>query len=79
MFGRPRSNRPTNRPQLANQLAADGATGLDANQLDGVDSIRDVVDVADVADINNSNIGFRNFGSQESADRTFIVRERKGV
>ena len=73
MFGRPRSNRPTNRPQLAHQLAADGATGLGANQLDGVDSIRDVVDVADVADndSNDSNNGFRTFGSQGECRQNF--------
>ena len=49
-------------PQLANQLAADGATGLSANQVGEVDAVRDVVDVADI-DITEDEDGFRQFGS----------------
>ena len=43
---------------MANQLAADGATGLAANQVDGdvaLDGIRDVTDVADIRNTTDSN------------------------
>ena len=48
---------------MANQLAADGATGLSANQVGVVDGIRDVADVADIDNADNAEDGFRMFGS----------------
>jgi hypothetical protein len=51
------SPRKVSSSQLANQLLADGATGLDANQVDG-DGIRDIADVADIVDPDVEN-GFK--------------------
>jgi hypothetical protein len=50
-------------PQFAKQLAADGATGLSTNQVGEDDAIRDVVDVADIDIADDSEDGFRQFGS----------------
>ena len=53
---------------MANQLAADGATGLDANQVGVVDGIRDV---ADPADTENPEDEFRQFGSRGECRQNF--------
>ena len=57
------SPRTVSSPQFANQLAADGATGLSANQVGEDNAIRDVVDVADIDIAENAEDGFRQFGS----------------
>ena len=55
--------RASSSSQFANQLAADGATGLSANQVGDVDDIRDIVDPADIDIADNVGDGFRQFGS----------------
>ena len=49
--------------QFANQLAADGATGLSANKVGEEDAIRDFIDVADIDIAEDAEDGFRHFGS----------------
>ena len=71
LFGRPQANRPRSRPQLANQLAADGATGLSANQVGVVDGIRDVADAADIDGAVDVEDGFRQFGSTGECRHNF--------
>jgi len=71
LFGRPQANRPGSRPQLANQLAADGATGLSANQVGVVDGIRDVADAADIDGAVDVEDGFRQFGSTGECRHNF--------
>ena len=70
-------------PQFANQLAADGGTGLTVNQVDGddaLDGIRDVTDMADIdnaapgIDINNNEDGLRSFGSVGECRQNFHCR-----
>ena len=61
------NSRASNSARFANQLAEDGATGLDANQVGAVDDIRDVAD-DDIAGVEE---GFRQFGSSGECRHSF--------